>query len=135
MARASLETAVSFGTSAQGTAVQELEHLRSQAAAALDSKMSGKSRTLSLALAPQQYYDPSWRATLEPIKAFATVLWARLVPRHVLEHGLNAAAAELAGKASPWPLVRGPFGALWATLDRVGIVLVEPLVWKLPGGS
>ncbi|CAK0848370.1 unnamed protein product [Prorocentrum cordatum] len=113
---------------------QELDVLRSQAAAALDAKTSGKSRTLALALAPQVNYDPIWRATLEPIKAFSSVLWASRVPCHVLEHGLGAAKLALSGKDQMWPQVRGPFGALYATLTRVGIVVVEPLVWKLPDG-
>ncbi|CAK0844830.1 unnamed protein product [Prorocentrum cordatum] len=118
----------------QGAASKELDVLRSQAAAALDAKTSGKSRTLALALAPQANYDPIWRATLEPIKAFSSVLWAARVPCHVLEHGLEAARLALSGKDQMWPQVRGPLGALFATLARVGIVVVEPLVWKLPDG-
>ena len=34
-----------------------------------------------------------------------------------------------------WQAVRGPFGALVATLDRVSIVIKEPLIWILPDGT
>ena len=90
-----LETSVSFGTSAQGAAHEDLDVLRSQAATSLDAKTSGKSRTIALALAPQRNFDPIQRATLEPIKAFAHVLWSATVPKHVLVRGLEAARAAI----------------------------------------
>eukprot|EP00959_Pyramimonas_sp_CCMP1952_P404113 8467855-Pyramimonas_sp.AAC.1 len=70
MARASIETAVTLGTAVQGTSVGELETLRAMADASLGAKAAGRSRALALPLVPSPNFDPIYRATLEPVKAF-----------------------------------------------------------------
>eukprot|EP00959_Pyramimonas_sp_CCMP1952_P428259 8969863-Pyramimonas_sp.AAC.1 len=70
MARAAIETTVTFGTCVQGTSAAELDALRTLAAAAMDSRSSGISRAMALLLAPSPRVDPIRRATLEPASAF-----------------------------------------------------------------
>eukprot|EP00959_Pyramimonas_sp_CCMP1952_P472043 9499407-Pyramimonas_sp.AAC.1 len=78
MARAAIETTVTFGTSAQGTRMTEVHTLRALAAAALDARASGRSGTASSLLTSSPRMDPIYRATLEPVKAFMHVLWREI---------------------------------------------------------
>ncbi|CAK0868169.1 unnamed protein product, partial [Prorocentrum cordatum] len=135
MARAAIETTVTFGTSVQGTSMTELDTLRTLAAAALDSRSSGRSRTMALLLTPSPRMDPIYRATLEPVKAFMHVLWRDLMPQRTLEKGIAAAAARLGPHSSPWQAIKGPFSALWASLHRVGVDCSNLRGWIFPNGQ
>eukprot|EP00959_Pyramimonas_sp_CCMP1952_P374595 7845248-Pyramimonas_sp.AAC.1 len=70
------------------------------AAASLGAKAAGRSSALALLMTPSPKFDPIYRATLEPVKAFMHVLWMALMPISTLQKGLAAAAARL-GSHSP----------------------------------
>eukprot|EP00959_Pyramimonas_sp_CCMP1952_P238584 4985534-Pyramimonas_sp.AAC.1 len=73
--------------------MSELDTLRTMAAAPLGAKAAGRSRTLALMMTPSPKFDPIYRATLEPVKAFMHVAWRALMPINTLQKGLAAAAA------------------------------------------
>eukprot|EP00959_Pyramimonas_sp_CCMP1952_P174724 3651735-Pyramimonas_sp.AAC.1 len=86
-------------------------------------------------MTPRPKFDPIYRATLEPAKAFMHVLWRDLVPISTLQKGLAAAAARLGSHSSPWQAIKGPLSALWASLKRVGVDASDLRAWVFPNGQ
>eukprot|EP00959_Pyramimonas_sp_CCMP1952_P069448 1449398-Pyramimonas_sp.AAC.1 len=73
--------------------MSELDTLRTMAAASRGVKAAGRSRTLALLMTPSPKFDPIYRATLEPVKAFMHAIWRARMPISTLQAGLAAAAA------------------------------------------
>eukprot|EP00959_Pyramimonas_sp_CCMP1952_P173809 3631723-Pyramimonas_sp.AAC.1 len=95
MARSALESSVLYGSAVVGASGQEFEVLRGAAGKLQDHRMDGKSRTLALLLSPVRRFDPIFRATWLPVKAFLHALWHSWLPRDALDFGLREARDRL----------------------------------------
>ena len=75
--------------------------------------------------------EPLVPATWEPIAAFLLALRDQLVHRGILVRTLSQAISEQNGlsEVQRWRTVRGPMGAMAASLYRVGWQLLDPMTW------
>ena len=64
--------------------------------------------------------DPAFAAHEAPITKWAEAVWESWLPRADLAKLAAAAVEALAGRPSPWAMVRGPAGAFVASAQRLG---------------
>ena len=118
-----------FAAEITGLTSQEWVRLRHAAAVGLGGRCGGRS-TLRLLLLDG---DPTIAAAIAPATRWAQEVWAAAMgDQAVLSLGqLAVAHAELL-KRQPrcWSQVRGPAGALWLTLRRMGWTWPEPWVFQ-----
>ena len=85
--------------------------------------MHGRSLTLELMLAeggPSARTDPAYRATEDPLRAWAVAVWNGYPALPLLDRLLRDQDVRLKRAKSPWRAVRGPAGGMLATAWRLG---------------
>ena len=122
-----LLSSAAFASEIFGVSNKELEQLRATAAATTTPAAQGRSRSLLFALRG----DPTHKAATAPIHRYAAEVWDALLDLGNLTQHQNPdrmtvkelVASWKAAKeesANSWNKVRGPFGAYFLSLARVG---------------
>eukprot|EP00959_Pyramimonas_sp_CCMP1952_P105804 2212230-Pyramimonas_sp.AAC.1 len=70
---------------------------------------------------------PAFQANLPPLKMWQQAVKQKWDPTHILRACVNSCPSP---SSRSWDKVRGPAGAVWASLDRLGWRFTD---WK-PGG-
>ena len=99
--------------------------LQSQRAAVAAASVPGGSGELDITLiladgGMRGKADPAFAAHEAPIAKWAEAVWEGWLPRPALSKLVSAALAVLAGRPSPWAMVRGPAAAFVASALRLG---------------
>ncbi|CAE8708612.1 unnamed protein product, partial [Polarella glacialis] len=118
VAHAGLSTACSYGLKVTGVPNKELQHIRRLVRSAAALRVHGRSLTLALMLDGNPQLDPAFIANRAPLQQWASTIWSKSVPIVNLQVAFDQALRN-AG-AAPWRQVRGPAGAVVATLQRIG---------------
>ena len=98
----------------------DLMQLRRMLRSAACAHTAGRSLTIDLALLGEKF-DPAYLVNRSPIEMWAQAFWDSWVPRGRFVAVWHAACMGVKeGKGSPWSKVRGPGGAVLATMKRIG---------------
>jgi len=88
------------------------------------TKTAGRSLTLDLIMAGDGV-DPIFRVSEEPLKMWLGALWNGSYHKGDMLRTLSTAIAEVQESPRPWSRVKGPAGALVATVGRLGWSFVD----------
>ena len=120
---------VSHGASVSGVTDATLRTLR-QFAAVLNGAPGGSSSagvTAYLITHPSAEYDPMYAASMDVVMKYAEWVWDGRVSASRLRRAWEVMAAKF-DDATTWAQARGPLGATWLSLRRLGWRLVSPHV-------
>ena len=133
--RSGLRPAVEFGSDCIGLPDSYLLQLRRIYGAAVGVSCGGSSLTARLALGGNKYedIDPAAIDSNPPLLALACRIWDDPKVRYDFIKAWSAARAEAGQCGCKWNWVRGPVGAAWVSLARVGALWPSPFVIRLLG--
>ena len=107
----------------------QLFQLRRQARKAACRHTAGRNLTIDLALLGDQV-DPAYRCNRDPILMWLQGLWDHRLPRAWMQTAFLRATHDMAKCKRPWQVVKGPAGAVVATLRRIGWRVISPVKWE-----
>lgn len=124
---------MTYGVEVMGAPPSVLNRMRVAARACLTDHTAGKSLTLDLALR-DGVVDPAFYAVRAPLVQWARAVWLQSVPSGWLHRTWNAAERSANSVGDAWSVVRGPAGAVAATLKRLGWQARSAVHWETPHG-
>ena len=121
--------ATAYGAEIYGAADKELWDIQSLCLSTMVPVVSGRDRRLALVLGD----DPTWRLTAGPIIQYCKEVWRQVTIGHDPGRGFismsdlsRAWARCFEDPPRKWAGVKGPIGAMWLSIKRLG------WVWKGP---
>ena len=125
--------AMTYGAEVAGAPPSLLRQMRAAARACLTDRTAGKSLTLDLALRDGRP-DPAYLLMRAPLVQWARAVGLRSVPPGWLHRTWHEAQRAAGGTLSAWSVVRGPAGAVVASLGRLGWTALTATMWVTPHG-
>lgn len=129
LGRTGLIPAGKYGVGITGVSDTLLRSLRARARRATYLHTAGRSLTIDLAFAGGETY-PAYVANREPIVRWLSALWDQVIPDQCLVRAFHIAMQAQADGKRRWAKVRGPAGAVVATLHRIGWVRESATYWQ-----
>ena len=124
---------VEYGADAIGLPDRALDLLRLVYGAAVGIICGGSSLTVRLAIGEEKYedIDPATLDANPPLMALAAAMWDDPTIRAVHARTWFAVKADAKKYGKKWQWVRGPIGAAWMSLARIGATWPSPFVVRL----
>ena len=119
LTRTGIVPAGTYGVKVTGIPDRQLLQLRRHVRNATVPRTAGRDLTVDLALLGRDV-DPAYVCNREPILMWLRCCWDRVVPVEWTAIAFDMAKQEVWGASNPWSKVRGPAGAVIATLKRIG---------------
>ncbi|CAK0878816.1 unnamed protein product, partial [Prorocentrum cordatum] len=115
---AGITPSVTHGASVSGVSDAVLKPIRSIAALLAGVRPTG-SICMGMPLQDQPHYDPLYAATINIVFMYASMLREGRLGMQALGDAWEFVNGQMSAQPS-WSRVRGPLGALWLTLHRIG---------------
>ncbi|CAK0862902.1 unnamed protein product, partial [Prorocentrum cordatum] len=115
---AGITPSVTHGASVSGVSDAVLKAIRSVAALLAGVRPTG-SICMGMLMQDQPLYDPLYAATTSIVFMYASMLWEGRVEMQAPGGTWEFVSGQMSAQPS-WSRVRGPLGALWLTLHRIG---------------
>ncbi len=132
VARAGVLPQMGYGGMVNGLTNPMIRDMRSVVAATTYIKCSGASTSAKMALGGEKYgdVDPLIIHANPPLQAIISRAWDKPASRHQLVRSWMQARDELGSEnnGTIWQKIRGPVGAAWAHMQRIGARWVKPFV-------
>ena len=137
--KAGVNSMMLYGGAVTGFSVTQVAQARSIAHSGLCVRSGKRSATADFAFAsPGCEIDPGIEANVAPVRAFVAAAWEHWVPRHIMArafaHVKGLVDRKLNAGETPWPIVRGPAAAAYATLRRIAWTAERPFHWASRSG-
>ena len=130
----SLVPGLTYGASVLGMPPSMLKRCRQIARSSCVSRTAGRSLSLDLALEPSRT-DPAQLVFTRPIHVWSVALHDGWAPAGYLHRSLLEAVKTLSRVKNIWQAVRGPATALVATLNSLGLSVLDPVRWLTHRGE
>ena len=128
--KAGLMHASLYAAETHGISDTALHRMRSMSAQIGGAGGQGRSLLLTMLLGQDVGMDPAVTTTVRVVLAWASLIWESRLNRADLRLAVHAAILRQDAAKSPWATVNGPAGALVATLDRIGWVVIDESRWQ-----
>ena len=119
LVKGTLTQAAAYAASVTGVTDHDLRALRRAVRRASCKHVAGRSLTADLACLGNKV-DPAFVANRAPIEMWCKGFWDCRIPRFWICRGFTKAMSEVFKAKHPWRHVKGPAGAVCATLRRIG---------------
>ena len=128
--KAGLMPASLYAAETHGISDTALHRMRSMSAQIGGAGGQGRSLLLTMLLGQDVGMDPAVTTTVRVVLAWASLIWESRLNRADLRLAVHAAILRQDVAKSPWATVHGPAGALVATLDKIGWVVIDESRWQ-----
>ncbi|CAK0882019.1 unnamed protein product [Prorocentrum cordatum] len=130
---AGITPSVTHGASVSGVSDAVLKPIRSIAALLAGVRPTG-SICMGMLMQDQPHYDPLYAATTNIVFMYASMLWEGRLGMQALGDAWEFVNGQMSAQPS-WSRVRGPLGALWLTLHRIGWRLASATTFESDLGT